>query len=145
MKINNNLIISLIIMGIALLFFYQTYSFPNVNTQDTGPAFMPRIYAGVLMLLGIFLFFSSFKSVEESQEKNTNLVFIIMGILFIYILLIPIIGFYIVTPIYLFVFLWIVAVRNVIVLISIPIITTSLVFLFFQKLLNVPIPLGLLL
>ncbi|MCM3715394.1 tripartite tricarboxylate transporter TctB family protein [Alkalihalobacillus oceani] len=141
-KANHDVIISICVMGFAVFFFSLTFQFPTGNPQDMGPAFMPRAYAIMIMILGLLLFFKGLKSGPQAGKKGTKLILLTIGWLFIYIFFVPIIGFYIMTPLFLFVFLWIVRERRLIPLLAIPLFTTVLIFFFFKQLLNVPIPAG---
>ncbi|MCM3759966.1 tripartite tricarboxylate transporter TctB family protein [Alkalihalobacillus oceani] len=141
-KANHDVLISIFVMGFAVFFFYLTFQFPTGNPQDMGPAFMPRAYAIMIMILGLLLFFKGLKGGQQTGKKGTKLVLMTIGWLFIYIFFVPIIGFHIMTPIFLFVFLWMVRERRLIPLLAIPLLTTVLIFFFFKQLLNVPIPTG---
>jgi len=56
----SNRIISIIFILLCIYAFIETTRFPNVSTVDFGPAFMPRIAAGLLAVLSIMLFISTF-------------------------------------------------------------------------------------
>jgi len=104
---------------------------------------MPRMYSVLLFLCGILLIIQSFKKSGNIHVENKKLMALIVLLVFLYIILMPILGFYIVTPVFLFIALWFLKVRRKWSLILVPFLATFSVFLFFQYLLKVPIPLGL--
>lgn len=141
-----NLVSSMIAILIAAFFFIMTFQFKEINVQDTGPAFLPRLYAGILVILAILLFINSYKSkTPKNEDTSTNfkLVFITMVLMIGLISLIPIIGFYIATPIAVFIFLKIFKQKNLFLLIGLPIGIVVCVYLLFQRILLVPLPSGI--
>jgi putative tricarboxylic transport membrane protein len=141
-----NLVSSFIAIFIAVLFLIMTFQFKDINVQDTGPAFMPRLYAGILIILAILLIINSIRSNTKEQkndsDSNFKLVFITMVLMTALIILIPIIGFYISAPIMVFIFLKICKQKSLFLLIGLPIGVVLFVYLLFEKLLLVPIPTG---
>lgn len=139
------------ICGISILilggFFYAlTFDFPQLNAKDPGPAFMPRIYCGLLILFGLIVFIQGIldKSKKEEKEKTFRYAIASMGIVLLYIIVMPIIGFNISTLFLVFFLLLFSKVRSKIILISVPIGTVLFIFIVFVKLLKVSIPTGLL-
>jgi putative tricarboxylic transport membrane protein len=138
-----NIVFSIISIVIAACFVIMTFQFKAIEVQDTGPAFLPRIYAGCLVLLSLLLLIKSLKSKEQSQKfTSTRLALLTMLLFTILILLIPFLGFYLITPIVIFFFLKIFNEKNLFVLLGVPIGVVLFVFFIFQKLLFVPIPTG---
>mgnify|MGYP001398708189 CR=1 FL=1 len=140
-----NLIASVLVMAVAAYFYYLTFSFPTVSAQETGPAFVPRIYCGALMLLGLILFIQGLlhKEKEDGQQGKMGMVFAVMGVMLLYLFLIALAGFYASTVLMVLALLWIFKVRSPVLLICIPAGTALFVFLFFEELLAVPMPSGL--
>jgi len=130
-------------MGFASVFFIQTYQLPEVSSLQTSAAFMPRMYSVLLFICGLLLLLQSFRKSGNIKVENKKLLSLLVLLLLLYIILMPIIGFYVVTPVFLFIALWFLKVRGKWSLILVPSIATLSVFLFFQYLLKVPIPLGL--
>lgn len=138
-----HMISSLIAIGIAVFFYLMTYQFEEITVQDTGPAFLPRIYAGCLAILSLILLIKSLKSKEQTKkESNFKLVFTSMLLVTILIALIPLLGFFLITPIIVFVFLKIFREKNIYTLIGLPIGVVLFIFFVFEKALSVPIPKG---
>lgn len=139
-----NIISSFIAVGIALLFYVMANQFKDIPVQDTGPAFMPQLYAGILVILAILLFINSIKAKDNSKSSSTNskLVFLTMLLITLLISLIPVLGFYIVTPLAVVAFLLMCKEKNLFILIGLPLGIVLFIYVLFQKLLLVPIPLG---
>jgi putative tricarboxylic transport membrane protein len=141
-----NLVSSFIAIIIAAIFFIMTFQFKEIEVQDTGPAFMPRLYAGILVILAILLIINSIKANTKEQENdsssNFKLVFITMVLMIALLIFIPIIGFYISAPIVIFIFLKICRQKSLFLLLGLPVGVVFFVYLLFEKLLLVPIPTG---
>ena len=139
-----NLIIGIVIVLVGIFFIANTLDFPDLKLEPIGPAFMPRLYSILLIFLGLILVIKALREREEkaSTESNIKYALLSMLIVIVYVLLIPLVGFYISTFIFTIVFLYFSKVRSKIILISIP--TGAIVFIYicFDKILKVAIPVG---
>ena len=138
-----NFIAGFLVIAVSGYFYYLSNSFPSIKAQLTGPAFMPRFYIYVLVDLSIILILNSLRLENNKISGNIKMVFISMGLVFLYAVLIPNLGFYVSTLFFLTTLLWVSKVRKPITLITIPIGTLLFLFLFFQTLLKVPLPTGI--
>lgn len=139
----SNIIGGTLTILIAALFFYQTYSFPHSSIQLTGPEFMPRVYCMIMIILGVILIISSIKQGEDIEEKQSMIYSIIaMAITGVYVFMIPISGFYLTTAVLLIVLLLFAKVRSIVTLLSVPAGVLLFIFFFFERMLNVNVPLG---
>lgn len=138
------MILGVIVIIIAGFFYAMTFDFPNLNTNDTGPAFLPRIYCGLLVLFGVILFIQGMRDKKEQEEKEKTLGYALasMGIVLVYIIVMPIIGFYIATVLMILGLLMFSKVRSKVILVTIPLGTVLFIFIVFVKLLKVSIPVG---
>lgn len=142
-----NIIFGIIIICIGALFFGMTFDFPKLTLEPVGPSFMPRVYSVLLIMLGLLLIMNLFKNNEAANSidrKNLKNVLFSMLLVLMYIILIRYIGFYISTLLFSISFLLFSRVRNKYVIISLPIGIITVIFIFFDKLLKVAIPLGIL-
>lgn len=141
-----NLSIGIVVIGIGIFFITNTLEFPELTLEPMGPAFMPRLYSILLIFLGLILAIKALREKKNQEntsvENNMKYVLLSMLIVLIYVLLIPYLGFYVSTLVFCFVFLVFSKVNNKIVLVSVPIGTISLIYIFFDKILKVAIPLG---
>jgi len=148
---NEKVIGSVIFLIISGLFFVLSMDFPTVAvTTDVGPAFMPRMYTVFLALLSIVLLIQGIKEKIKKEKysitnyENIGLVLIIMALTVVYVFLIPYLGFYLVSLIFIITFLFISRVKKLWTILFVSIFTNVFVFVFFEKLLAVPIPVGML-
>lgn len=146
-----NIVIGAIAMLVSGLFFYLTFSFPVSEFQDTGPGFLPRVYCIILFFLGITLIlqYVPFKEFNQGTKnksitKELKMALKAMGLVLLYLLVIPYLGFYIATLFIVVIFLWVCGVRQVLQMILLPLGLTLFVFILFNQMLNIPIPSGML-
>ncbi|MFD1206217.1 MULTISPECIES: tripartite tricarboxylate transporter TctB family protein [Sporosarcina] len=134
-------IISILIGG---FFYFLTLDFPDRNTMEVGAAFLPRIYCGLLIIFGLILFIQGILDKEKSEKQwmTIGYALISMVIVLAYILAMPFIGFYISTALVIFGLLFFSKVRRVATLISVPLGAVLFVYIVFELLLKVSIPLG---
>ncbi len=138
---------SVLIIVTSLFFFFNTLGFKKLASQIIGPEFMPRLYAFLLIGLSIILIIQSYMK-NEGKDRETSgrgyFKYSIITMLFLgaYIIIIPIIGFYISTIIFVVSMLLFSRVRNKIVLAVIPVATSIFIYVFFSILLNVNMPSG---
>ncbi|WOV88094.1 tripartite tricarboxylate transporter TctB family protein [Sporosarcina oncorhynchi] len=134
-------IISIFIGG---FFYYLTLDFPETKSTDTGAAFMPRIYCGLLIVFGLILFIQGLldKNKVERIDRTIGYALISMAIVLAYVLTMPYIGFYISTALTIFGLLLFSKVRKVSTLVSVPLGAILFVYIVFGILLKVSIPLG---
>lgn len=129
---------------VSIFLFYKTFAFPSTNTQEIGASFLPRVYITFIVLLGILLIVQEMKKQERtSYGGNLKFVLVSMVLVFIYIITIPIFGFFIATPSIVFLFLWLAKERKKITLVTVPVGITVFVFIFFEKLLSIQLPIGI--
>lgn len=143
MKIPNYIggILTIILAG---FFYSRTFNFPNLQAQDIGAAFMPRVYCILLILLGGILIVQGFLDKSENSGSENTMKYAMLSMVFIlvYIILVPILGFYISTLLLVLGMLLFSKVRSKVILVTIPIGTILFIFVFFQQLLKVSVPLG---
>jgi len=92
--------------------FVTTYSFEALTTTRIGPDFMPKIISVFMAVFSILIVFSGFKRLKESKKEEIMIensdkvnyipVLITLGLMIGYIVLMPIIGFLIMTALYIF-------------------------------------------
>ncbi|WP_449537551.1 tripartite tricarboxylate transporter TctB family protein [Ferdinandcohnia sp. Marseille-Q9671] len=146
---NEKIIGSILFLIIAGLFFVLSLDFPSVgHPADVGPGFMPKMYSGILTLLSIILLIQGIREIRNKKTEtqtiyeNFGLVVGIMALSVIYIFLIPYLGFYLVSAIFIILFLLLSRVKKIITIILVSVGTNLFVFLFFEKMLLVPVPVG---
>jgi len=153
-------VIGLIIVVMSILLLFNTMGIPTPPIVPLGPAFYPRILLSLLLIMGMILFISyifkerSLRAIKaekrETREEKGWLIrykkviwsFVVFGL---YILFIPIIGFYSTTAIVLVILQGLLGYRELkqfSIFFMISIITTVCIYLIFEKYLMVVFPKG---
>ncbi len=142
---NEKIITSIIVFVFASLFLALTFSFPENKTKDVGPGLLPQMYSIALYVLCILLFIQGIRErkMKNPAIHNALLVFLAMVISLAYVSIIPFVGFYFATPIIMLILLFITQIRKWLTLICVPVGTTLFIFVFFEKILKVPVPSGM--
>jgi putative tricarboxylic transport membrane protein len=138
------MIMSIIIIGISGYFYSMTRAFPQNQMQDTGPDFMPKIYCGFLILLSFILLIKEVISKNKEEKEEQTILYAVgaMAMILIYLVLIPLTGFYLSTAAIIVGFLLFTKVKNLYTLVAVPLGTIAFIYFFFEKLLSVSLPLG---
>jgi len=155
-------VIGLIIVVMSLLLLYNTTGISTPPIVPLGPAFYPQILLALLFIMGMILFISCIlkgrssgdkksekKKVLEDERWLIRYKKIIWGFVFfgLYILFIPIIGFYISTAMVLVILQGILGYREfkqLPLFFLISIMTTISIYFVFEKYLMIVFPKGLL-
>jgi putative tricarboxylic transport membrane protein len=153
-------VIGLIIVVMSILLLYNTTGIPTPPIVPLGPAFYPQILLALLLIMGMILFILDISKRKPSGEKKEDkkkdrrdkgwLIkykkiiwgFVVFGL---YILFIPIIGFYSTTAIVLVVLQGLLGYREfkqLPLFFVISIVTTVCIYLIFEKYLMVVFPKG---
>ena len=135
-------------VAFGVIMYYLSTTWPmNFTADPAGPAAIPKILCAGLAILGLILCFGGF-TVKNKDEAPliTKSEAIITGALtavcLAYILILPIIGYLLATPLMLAACLWIVGTRKPKTVILISVIGTLVLFVLFYSLLQVNLPLG---
>lgn len=151
MKKKAEIIWAIIFIAYGALFYYLTLDLRPPSGPDVGGAFYPRLLVYATLILSLKLLYNGFKrDVKDSEGifdfENGGFwnVILVIIISFSYLFLLDIIGFLLLTPVYLFLLLTIIEAKNFYYRILISILTTVIVMYVFQNFLNVPFPTGIL-
>ena len=133
-------ITSIILLFLGILFYSITKNYPS------GAAAFPRAICIIIIVLAVLLFLSSLNpkfSVKIKKEENKFIFWqfasiAVMTIFYIYFIIL--LGYFMITPIYIFCSMFVLRVRNSKLLIMVPLFSTILLFLTFRTFLNVPLP-----
>lgn len=158
--------ISVILIIVCSLLYIATYSFRILKIDPFGSVLFPRVVLILIILLAVLLYIFSKSSVNNESvkdnqignqddinsmsEKKVNndvgLVLLFLLLCIIYVIIIPILGFYFSTFVFLFLFLWVLGDRNTKKIptnVFISLIFTIIIYLFFQKVVYIMFPQGL--
>lgn len=147
---NTETISGLISILVGSFFYYLTLDFSEIETDILGASFLPRLYSVLLIIFGVILITKKIiKSDTDRKNQSGEFKGFIYGlssmvIVFVYILILPYIGFYVATILIMLILLYFLKVRKVYILLSVSIGVALFVFVLFEKLLKVPISTGFL-
>ncbi|NLI90070.1 MAG: tripartite tricarboxylate transporter TctB family protein [Epulopiscium sp.] len=115
-----------------------------------GPGYFPRILSLIVILLAAIELISSYRDKEEEEEiklfaKENARVWVSLGFIILYFIGLSYLGFIISTIIFMLVMLMYFRIRNIIVLVAVPIGLTTFLYFIFTILLKVQLPIGKLL
>ncbi len=150
MKKKAEIIWAILFIIFASIFYYMSLGLRASPGPDVGGAFYPRLLVYATLILSIKLLYNAFKREEKDSERLFDFenggfwnVVLVVIISFIYLYLLDLIGFLLLTPIYLFLLLTIIEAKTFAYRILISILTTVIVMYVFQNFLNVPFPSGI--
>lgn len=137
-------------LGVALLMFIVGFAaLARALSYPVQTKMMPIIYSVALLILSFLLGVQTIRKGKTSEENITTAegrlprVFLVMGIIFVYIASIQILGFYSSTILFLLLFMLLMRATSWGVATLVSMGTTGIIYLFFEILLNIPIPKGI--
>ncbi|MDC7244419.1 MAG: tripartite tricarboxylate transporter TctB family protein [Sphaerochaetaceae bacterium] len=143
-KISRILSVSAIILGLYVI--VAASQFPEGADGVPGPGFFPVILGIMIILLSVLQLFNTRKDKDDDTKfmnEGTRRVLISCAIIIGYLVGMEVLGFIVSTPIFLFSIMWYFSVRKVSTLISIPLVSTGILYFVFLKFLSVSLPTGL--
>jgi len=134
-------------LSIAVLFYYMSQYFP-IPRQNTfvGAATVPQVWIFFLTAMSVIVLIQNLrgKVAEKIQSGLVKLVWIIIGLITFYTILMPIIGFFPSTLLMLIGGMLSMKYKNYLMIITISIVVVLFMYLVFYKILMVPLPMGIL-
>lgn len=115
--------------------------------QDPGSRLVPTFISIFAIVLATLLLLRTKRGKkEEALDFSGSKAALVMAVLLIlYVILIEVLGFYIITPFYLYTAMWVLGQKNKKIMLAISLLMPLGVYLFFDLLLSMQIPEGLLL
>lgn len=143
-------VLSWVFILVALYTFFKAGTFPEGVMGVPGPGYFPRILSLIVILLAAIELISSYRDKEEEEEiklfaKENARVWVSLGFIILYFIGLSYLGFIISTIIFMLVMLMYFRIRNIIVLVAVPIGLTTFLYFIFTILLKVQLPIGKLL
>ena len=141
-----SILASLLFMTVAAVIFTLSNQMSPGVSGDVGAGFFPRIISILTMICGIIIILGELrKSTPEPVFSAHFKKALAMGsITAIFIYLMPILGFVIVTPIFIAGFLLLLKQRNVLLIVGFSLAVTAIIYFVFRTGLNVRLPLSFL-
>ena len=147
-----NILISVVFIFFSIFILMESSNFQQTMISDNfvGAAFFPRVMAFIMIFLAIVLLVTSIldknkrnKNIKEIFNKDMLMPITGIGIIFVYILLMDILGFIISTICLNFALLICFKVKNRLTLFTVPIFTSIIIYFVFKEMLIVPLPKGI--
>lgn len=131
----------------AIMFYVSTTWTTNFTSDPAGPAAIPKLLCAALVLLGAILTAGGFSVKAVSEQKIATKAEILLlaaltAICVLYIVLLPIIGYLLATPLLIAGVMVAVGSRKVSTIALVSVIATIVLFVLFKYLLQVNLPLG---
>jgi len=144
-KPNGTVYIAAAVLALAILFFYLSQYFP-VPRKSTfvGAATVPQVWIFILTALSLSVLLSNLLGSANEMIKSglVKLVWIIIGLITFYTLLMPVIGFFPSTFLLLVGGMLIMKYKNYWMIAAISSVVVLFMYLVFYKILMVPLPMG---
>ena len=155
----------LLIVSVAM--FVATFSFEALTVSKVGPDFMPKIIASMMLIFSIIIIANGLKkakirnentdayqkikeedmeSVTQGEKKNLLTVMTTLGLMIGYFVLIPILGFLLMTALYLFLQMLLLSHksnRKIWFFAILSIATSALIYYVFRSVFYVMLPTGI--
>jgi hypothetical protein len=142
-----NIISSIICILIGIFIIYATKDYPQGLQGVPGPAFFPRILSCVVIGLSILLLIKTYVKKDGRKisifDKDSIKVYVTIGFLLAYLIILDLIGFIISTPIFLFGLIFFYVRKNPLKNAVVALVVTFIVYGIFKVLLSVPLPQGI--
>lgn len=146
-----DIVSSLVFMLIGIFAFVIAEGFPEDFIMKLGPDFYPKLLSVALIILSLTLIIRTILGKNKSnflainiRDKRFQKVIASLGLAILYAMFLKRIGFIPITILFLFAFLMLLNIKKPLTLIAVPIVTTFALWLVFQKILTVSLPIGLL-
>lgn len=162
---NEDVLSGFFLLIVSVIIFITSFTFEALTTTLVGPAFMPQIISIIMAIFSIIITVSGFKKskmakAEPTHEESVNQeeelivtekrsykpVLITLALMIGYLVLMPYIGFLIMTAVYMFVQMLIlshVTNRKIWLFILVSVITSATIYYLFRNVFYVMLPTGI--
>lgn len=136
-------------LSVALIYIWAlAFLLWTPKIKDPGSRMFPvaiSIFAIVLATILLLKTYFKWGKQEELDFSGSKMAMLMAVLLIAYVALIEAVGFYLATPFYLYITMWVLGQRKKKLMISISILMPLIVFVFFDLILGMQIPEGMLL
>lgn len=152
--LKGDLVFSVLIFLGALLLFWITLGFDEGTAMQgarVGPAFWPRVLLGFILLLSAIVSVGTIRRIAREKAWRETLLtldrgkvrfFTALGLSVSYLLLLPVLGFIIMTPLFMIAFMLLLGEKSKGWILGVSIVMTAVIVLLFTKAMYVPLPRG---
>ncbi|WP_068673168.1 tripartite tricarboxylate transporter TctB family protein [Oceanobacillus sp. Castelsardo] len=142
--------VSIVLLLIAALYLIIAYQIPSYPYTEVDADVIPKTLGWLLVLLSASLFFLKDSDSEEQKErrkipkKEIGVLLVVAGFILVYIALLEIIGFVLVTGLFIFFCSWFLGYKKYITNAIVSILFPIIMYLMFTELLKLSLPSGIL-
>lgn len=142
--------VSLVLLGIGVVYLVLAYQIPSYPYTEVDADVIPKVLGYLLIFLSILLFLSKDSETEEQKEsrkipkKEIGMLLAVAGFILLYIMLLELLGFVIVTTLFIYFCSWFLGYKNHIANGLVSILFPVLLYLMFTELLKMNLPSGIL-
>lgn len=152
--LKGELIFSVLILAVSLFLYWVTGSFEGRHVLQgarMGPTFWPRFILGCLILLSGIVSVGTIRKIAKEKAWGETLLtmdrgkvrfFAAIGLSVAYLLLLPVLGFIAVTPVFMMAFMLLLGEKSKGWIIGVAIAMTGIIVVLFTKAMYVPLPRG---
>lgn len=137
---------------LSVIFIYVVAgAFLKMTPQIKDPTsrWFPYLIGSLAVVLATVVLIKNIFNLGKKEEpldfSNSGIAFVMAGLLFAYVMFIELVGFYIATPFYLYITMWVLGQKSKKIMFAISLLFPLGVYIFFEMLLNMEIPQGILL
>ncbi|MBU5266842.1 tripartite tricarboxylate transporter TctB family protein [Virgibacillus proomii] len=141
--------ISIILTLLAIGYLILSYQLPSYPFVPVDSDLMPKLLGFLLIVLSIILFFGPNTDEQENKTNHVSrhelvILLLLTALIILYISLLEVIGFVIVTALFIFSCSWILGYKNFKVNVIVSILFPVVIFYIFNYLLQINLPSGIL-
>lgn len=142
--------VSIVIIGVAIVYLILAYQLPSYPYAIVDADLLPKGLGYLLIVLAIGLFFTKDSETEEQKarrnipKKDIIALLIVVVFIFFYIFLLEILGFVVVTALFIFFCSWYLGYKKHIVNGIVAILFPVFMYLMFTEFLQIRLPQGIL-
>ncbi|MGN7286243.1 MULTISPECIES: tripartite tricarboxylate transporter TctB family protein [Shouchella] len=109
MRLTVNRGISIVLIGIAVVYLVMAFQLPEYAFVPVDSDLVPKLLGASLLILGVCFFFAKDTDTEEQKQKRTIpktelwMLLAVMGLILVFITFLEVIGFVIMTTLFIFV------------------------------------------
>lgn len=143
------LLVPLSFLLTSAYFFYLAFEFRGAFVmirQGAGPDLFPKIYTVVIMAFSLWLIYNAVKKgglSEFERSANPQNLWITIAFMLVYAFLLEIVGFIVLTPIWVATYMLAIGMRRWKWLIGATVIFSAFMIVVFSKLMLIPLPKGI--
>ena len=136
-----NILVPCCLIIVSLVFLVITFGF---RAEEAGPALIPRMWIYLILILSGVVLWQALRGKDKAAPKieKTGLVVLTLAIFIGYFLVMPFIGYFLSTFLFIVVMLHLLSYRKKILIYVIAVGWTLFSYLVFYKLLYIQLPLG---